>query len=85
MDTEFGWVTVTETAAIAGCTVGWVRTLLNEKLLAGRKLGGSRTWLIRRTDAESLTGRLTTRSRGKKHEAKRPVSSRKKPARSPKR
>jgi hypothetical protein len=70
------WVTVAETAKLAGCTVGWVRMLLLTEQLSGWK-AGARAWLIKRTDAEGLKKTLTIRSVGKRETKPKPPKKRK--------
>lgn len=74
------YLTVAEAVAVMGCSEGWVRTLLGEGKLKGARRIGQRVWLIPATAAREARDGLTTRSVGKKHLAKRPVSSRKKTA-----
>ena len=70
------WLTVSEAAALAGCTQGWVRLLLGDGRLAGWK-AGARAWLIRRADAEALKGTLTSRSVGRREATRKPVKRKK--------
>jgi hypothetical protein len=70
------WVTVAETAKMAGCTTGWVRMLLLTEQLPGWK-AGARAWLIKRTDAEALKKTLTIRSVGKRETKPKPPKKRK--------
>lgn len=72
------YLTVAEATELMGCSEGWVRTLLSEGKLAGARRIGQRVWLIPAAAAREARDSLTTRSVGKKHLAKRPVSSRKK-------
>lgn len=72
------YLTVVEATELMGCSEGWVRTLLSEGKLAGARRIGQRVWLIPAAAAREARAGLTTRSVGKKHLAKRPVSSRKK-------
>ena len=72
------YLTVVEATELMGCSEGWVRTLLSEGKLAGARRIGQRVWLIPAAAAREARDGLTTRSVGKKHLAKRPVSSRKK-------
>lgn len=72
------YLTVAEATELMGCSEGWVRTLLSEGKLAGARRIGQRVWLIPAAAAREARDGLTTRSVGKKHLAKRPVSSRKK-------
>lgn len=72
------YLTVAEATELMGCSEGWVRTLLSEGKLAGARRIGQRVWLIPVAAAREARDGLTTRSVGKKHLAKRPVSSRKK-------
>jgi excisionase family DNA binding protein len=68
------WLTVSEAAKQAGCTVGWVRLLLGDGRLKGWK-AGERAWLIHKTDVETLKKSLTTRSVGRRET--KPVSPKK--------
>ena len=74
------YLTVTEAVKLMGCTDGWVRILLREGRIRGARRIGQRVWLIPTSAAKEARDNLTTRSVGKKHLAKRPVSSRKKAA-----
>ena len=73
------YLTVAEAVEVMGCSEGWVRTLLGEGKLVGARRIGQRVWLIPAAAAREARDGLTTRSVGKKHLAKRPVSQRKKP------
>jgi excisionase family DNA binding protein len=73
------YLTVAEAVEIMGCSEGWVRTLLGEGKLRGARRVGQRVWLIPVAAARDARDGLSTRSVGKKHLAKRPASSRKKP------
>lgn len=75
------YLTVAEAVEVMGCSEGWVRTLLGEGKLPGARRIGQRVWLIPAQAAKAARDGLTTRSAGKKHLAKRPVSSRKKATR----
>jgi hypothetical protein len=59
------WLTVSEAADVAGCTVGWIRLLLGRGDLAGWK-AGERAWLVNAAAARALRSDLTTRSVGKR-------------------
>ena len=72
------YLTVAEAVEVMGCSEGWVRTLLGEGKIPGARRIGQRVWLIPAAAARQARDGLTTRSVGKKHLAKRPVSSRKK-------
>lgn len=72
------YLTVSEAVEVMGCTDGWVRILLRDGKLPGARRIGQRVWLIPAAAAKTARDGLTTRSVGKKHLAKRPVSSRKK-------
>jgi excisionase family DNA binding protein len=72
------YLTVSEAVDVMGCSDGWVRILLREGKLHGARRIGQRVWLIPAAAARAARDGLTTRSVGKKHLAKRPVSSRKK-------
>ena len=74
------YLTVAEAVAVMGCSEGWVRTLLGKGKINGARRIGQRVWLIPAIAARNVRDGLSTRSVGKKHLAKRPVSSRKKPA-----
>jgi excisionase family DNA binding protein len=73
------YLTVSEAVDFMGCTDGWVRALLRDGKLKGRRFG-ERVWLIPLESAKECRDNLTTRANAKKHLAKRPVSKRKKPA-----
>lgn len=73
------YLTVSEAVDYMGCTDGWVRILLREGKLRGRRVG-ERVWLIPVEAAREARDALSTRANGKKHLAKRPAASRKKPA-----
>jgi hypothetical protein len=60
-------LTVTETAKHMGCTDGWVRMLLLQGRLVGRKFG-ERLWLIPLSAAEEAKGGLSVRSVGKREQ-----------------
>jgi len=70
------WLTVTEAADAAGCTVGWIRLLLGRGELEGWK-AGERAWLVKASAARALRGSLSPRSVGQR-EAKRPAAKRRK-------
>jgi excisionase family DNA binding protein len=70
------YLTVAEAVEFMGCTDGWVRILLREGKLRGRRIG-ERVWLIPVEAAREARDALTTRAVGKKHLAKRPAASRK--------
>ena len=74
------YLTVAEAVEVMGCSEGWVRTVLNSGQSPGARRIGQRVWLIPAAAARQARDGLTTRSVGKKHLAKRPVSSRKKAA-----
>lgn len=74
------YLTVGEAVSVMGCSEGWVRALLGEGKLKGARRIGQRVWLIPVAAAHEARDGLTTRSTGKKHLAKRPVSKRKKVA-----
>ena len=74
------YLTVAEAVEVMGCTEGWIRHLLGKGKINGARRIGQRVWLIPAIAARSVRDGLSTRSVGKKHMAKRPVSSRKKPA-----
>jgi len=73
------YLTVREAVGLMGCTEGWVRMLLGTGKLLGRRFG-ERVWLIPVEAAREARDNLSTRSVGKNHLAKRPVSKRKKSA-----
>lgn len=75
------YLTVAEAVEVMGCTEGWVRHLLGEDKLPGARRIGQRIWLIPVAAARDARDNLTTRANAKKHLAKRPASSRKKPGR----
>lgn len=74
------YLTVSEAVAYMGCTPGWVRYLLREGKLRGKRLS-ERVWLIPIEAAREARDALTTRASGKRHLAKRPAAKRKKPRR----
>ncbi len=69
------YLTVSEAVDFMGCTDGWVRMLLREGKLRGRRLG-KRVWLIPVSAATEARNSLTTRSKGKRAAAKRPAAKR---------
>ena len=71
------YLTVSEAVDFMGCTDGWIRILLREGKLRGRRFG-ERVWLIPVEAAREARDSLTTRANAKKHLAKRPVAKRKK-------
>jgi excisionase family DNA binding protein len=73
------YLTVREAVDLMGCTEGWVRMLLGTGKLQGRRFG-ERVWLIPIEAAREARDNLSTRSVGKNHLAKRPVSKRTKAA-----
>jgi excisionase family DNA binding protein len=60
-------LTVTEAAEHMGCTDGWVRMLLLQGRLVGRKFG-ERLWLIPFSAAEEAKASLSVRSVGKREQ-----------------
>lgn len=70
------WLTVSEAAETAGCTVGWIRLLLGRGELDGWK-AGERAWLVKATAAKALRGTLSPRSLGRR-DAKKQVTKRRK-------
>jgi excisionase family DNA binding protein len=68
-------MTIAETVAYMGCTDGWVRALLRDGKLRGKRLG-ERLWLVSLSSATEARDALTTRASGKKHLAKRPAAKR---------
>jgi excisionase family DNA binding protein len=73
------YLTVEEAVDYMGCTDGWIRVLCRRGDLAGRKLG-ERLRLVSKESATRVRESLSTRSNGKKHLARRPVSKRAKRA-----
>jgi excisionase family DNA binding protein len=71
------YVTVAEAVDQIGCTEGWVRMLLRDGKLRGRRFG-SRIWLIPVEACREARDALSTRANSKKHLAKRPAAGRKK-------
>jgi excisionase family DNA binding protein len=70
------WLTVAEAAEYMGCSPGWVRTLMaNGQMPQSRRIG-NRVWLVSVADADRAREDLSTRSRGKRHLAKRPAAKR---------
>ena len=67
-------LTVTEAAEHMGCTVGWLRKLLESGRLEGRKFG-QRLWLIPLSAANEAKANLTTRSVGLRE--KKPAAAKK--------
>lgn len=59
------WLTVSEAAQAAGCTVGWIRLLLGRGDLEGWK-AGERAWLVSAEAAKALKASLSARSVGKR-------------------
>lgn len=70
------WLTVSEAAETAGCTVGWIRLLLGRGQLEGWK-AGERAWLVKSAAAKALRATLSARSVGRR-DAKKPVTKRRK-------
>ena len=60
-------LTVSEAAEHMGCTDGWVRMLLLQGRLVGRKFG-ERLWLIPLAAAEEAKASLSVRSVGKREQ-----------------
>ena len=58
-------LTVTEAAEHMGCSVGWLRKLLESGRLEGRKFG-QRSWLIPLKAADEAKANLTSRSLGQR-------------------
>ena len=69
------YLTVSEAVEFMGCTDGWVRILLREGKLRGRRIG-ERVWLIPVEAAREARDALTTRANAKRHLAKRPAAKR---------
>lgn len=70
------WLTVSEAAEAAGCTVGWIRLLLGKGQLEGWK-AGERAWLVKASAAKALKSSLSQRSVGRR-DAKKPTVKRRK-------
>ena len=70
------WLTVSEAADAAGCTVGWIRLLLGRGELEGWK-ANQRAWLVSAAAARQLRGSLSPRSLGQR-EAKKSSAKRRK-------
>ena len=70
------YLTIQEAVAFMGCTDGWVRHLLREERLRGKRLG-QRLWLVSAKSAREQKDALTTRANAKRHLAKRPAAKRK--------
>lgn len=70
------YLTIPEAVEFMGCTDGWVRMLCRDGKLASRMMG-KRLRLVEKRSAAHIRDTLTSRATGKKHLAKRPVSSRK--------
>ena len=73
------YLTVADATAYMGCSEAWVRTLLARGGLKGARKVGQRVWLIPESAAREARDNLTTRATSKRHLAKRPAASRKKP------
>jgi excisionase family DNA binding protein len=71
------YLTVAEAVDAIGCTEGWVRMLLRDGRLRGRRFG-ERVWLIPVEACREARDALTTRANAKRHLAKRPAATRKK-------
>jgi len=71
------YLTVAEAVNAIGCTEGWVRMLLRDGKLRGRRFG-ERVWLIPVEACREARDALTTRANAKRHLAKRPAATRKK-------
>ena len=70
------YLTIAEAVAYMGCTDGWVRHLLREDKLRGKRIG-ERLWLVSLESAREQRDALTTRANTKRHLAKRPLATRK--------
>jgi excisionase family DNA binding protein len=70
------YLTIEEAVAYMGCTDGWVRNLLREKKLRGKRIG-ERLWLVSVESAKEQKAALTTRANANRHLAKRPLAARK--------
>lgn len=70
------WLTVSEAAEAAGCTVGWIRLLLGKGQLEGWK-AGERAWLVKASAAKALKSSLSQRSVGRRDGKKTTVKRRK--------
>lgn len=70
------YLTIAEAVDFMGCTDGWVRLLLRDDKLRGRRIG-QRLWLVSLESAREQRDALTSRSSGKKSKAVRPAASRK--------
>ena len=73
------YLTVAEAVDFMGCSQAWVRTLLGRGELRGARRIGQRVWLIPESAAREARDGLTTRSKSKRHLAKRPAAKRAKP------
>jgi excisionase family DNA binding protein len=74
------YLTVAEAVEYMGCSEAWVRTLLGAGKLTGARRIGQRVWLIPEAAATEARDGLTTRSKSRRHLAKRPAAKRKKKA-----
>lgn len=70
------FLTIAEAVDYMGCTDGWVRHLLREDKLRGKRIG-ERLWLVSLESAREARDALTTRANAKRHLAKRPLAKRK--------
>jgi len=77
------YLTVVECSEYMKCSEAWVRTLLGRGGLRGARRIGQRVWLIPEAAAREARDSLTTRSKGRRHLAKRPAAGRKKAAAAP--
>lgn len=69
MQISFDAVSVTDAAAIIGCTTGRVRQLLIEGEIRGRKLSeqDNAPWLVSKTDAEKMAKKPAPTGRPRKN------------------
>jgi len=72
------YLTIAEAVEHIGCTDSWVRHLIREGKLRVRTFS-ERVKLVPLAEADRARDGLTTRAKAKKHLAKRPAASRKKP------
>ena len=76
------YLTVAQAVQEMGCSEAWVRTLIGRNGFPGAKRLGLRLWLIPAREVTKARDQLTTRAKGKRHLAARPLAAReKKPTR----
>jgi excisionase family DNA binding protein len=69
------YYTIEEASEFMGCSVGWVRRLISDKVLKSIRMG-KRMLLVTRASAKSAAKSLTSRSKARRHLAVRPAAER---------